>query len=327
MKPGSTLGLSHGFLLGVMQSDGASFRPDINVVLMAPKGMGPSVRRLYVQGKEVNGAGINASFAVHQDATGTAADLAVGWAVAVGAPFAFGTTLESEYKSDIYGEGEGGGTGGGGGEGSTPARTPAHTRPHPSPLPPPPPPGERCVILGGVHGVVESLFRRYTRQGATDEEAFARAVECITGPISKTISTQGMKAVYEGLDAAGKKVFEQAYAASFKPVRRGGAGGGEGRASLFGASQPPRHPSTYRPPPPPRPPRPWTCAWRSTTTSRPATRSGPSCKPSPGSTGSPWARSTAPTCGKSANACARRAGAGGGVRRSTPSLRACTSRP
>ena len=58
--------------------------------------MGPSVRRLYEQGKTVNGAGINASFAVHQDATGTAADIAVGWAIAVGAPFAFGTSLESE---------------------------------------------------------------------------------------------------------------------------------------------------------------------------------------------------------------------------------------
>ena len=60
--------------------------------------MGPSVRRLYEQGKTLNGAGINASFAVHQDATGTAADIAVGWAIAVGAPFAFCTTLESEYK-------------------------------------------------------------------------------------------------------------------------------------------------------------------------------------------------------------------------------------
>ena len=164
-----------------MKSDGADFRPDVNVVLMAPKGMGPSVRRLYVQGKKVNGAGINASFAVHQDATGNAADIAVGWAVAVGAPFAFGTTLESEYKSDIY--------------------------------------GERCVILGGVHGIVESLFRRYTRvRGMSDEEAFKASVECITGPISRTISTKGMKAVYEGLDAAGRKEFEKAYVASFGPA-------------------------------------------------------------------------------------------------------------
>ena len=37
MKPGATLGLSHGFLLGVMQSDGADFREDIDVILMAPK--------------------------------------------------------------------------------------------------------------------------------------------------------------------------------------------------------------------------------------------------------------------------------------------------
>ncbi len=62
-----------------------------------------------------------------QDATGTAADIAVGWAIGVGAPFAFGTTLESEYRSDIY--------------------------------------GERCILLGAVHGMVEGLFRRFTRQG------------------------------------------------------------------------------------------------------------------------------------------------------------------
>eukprot|EP00894_Picocystis_sp_ML_P001756 jgi/Pico_ML_1/52273/g3002.t1 len=102
MKPGATLGLSHGFLLGVMQSEGTGFREDINVVLVAPKGMGPSVRRLYEQGREVNGAGINASFAVHQDVTGDATDVALGWSIALGSPFTFKTTLESEYKSDIY---------------------------------------------------------------------------------------------------------------------------------------------------------------------------------------------------------------------------------
>ena len=37
MKPGATLGLSHGFLLGVMQNDGVDFREDINVILNAPK--------------------------------------------------------------------------------------------------------------------------------------------------------------------------------------------------------------------------------------------------------------------------------------------------
>jgi len=180
MKPGATLGLSHGFLLGVMKNDGVDFRKDINVVLVAPKGMGPSVRRLYEQGKSVNGAGINCSFAVHQDYTGNAGDIAIGWAIAVGAPFSFPTTLESEYKSDIY--------------------------------------GERCILLGAVHGMVEALFRRYTRQGMSDEEAFKQSVESITGPISKTISTKGMVAVYNMLDDAGKKVFQEAYSASLKPA-------------------------------------------------------------------------------------------------------------
>lgn len=66
MKPNSILGLSHGFLLGHLQSIGLDFPKNISVVAVCPKGMGPSVRRLYVQGKEVNGAGINASFGVHQ---------------------------------------------------------------------------------------------------------------------------------------------------------------------------------------------------------------------------------------------------------------------
>ena len=182
MKPGSTLGLSHGFLLGVMKNEGADFRNDINVCLVAPKGMGPSVRNLYVQGKKVNGSGINCSMAVHQDATGGCTDIALGWAVAVGAPFTFGTTLESEYKSDIY--------------------------------------GERCILLGAVHGMVEALFRRMVdEQGVEEEEAFNRTVESITGPITRIISREGgIKAVWERLDADGKKIFEQAYAASFKPM-------------------------------------------------------------------------------------------------------------
>jgi ketol-acid reductoisomerase len=88
--------------------------------------MGPSVRRLYEQGKTVNGSGINASFAVHQDIDGRATDIALGWSVALGSPFSFLTTLTEEYKSDIY--------------------------------------GERGILLGAVHAIVETLVRRYVRQ-------------------------------------------------------------------------------------------------------------------------------------------------------------------
>ena len=352
------------------QNDGVDFRKDINVVLVAPKGMGPSVRRLYEQGKEVNGAGINASFAVHQvrggaggeqeqsrraghacswqtqmswrstghgaeqqwqqgarpgaasgshaacwpaamaqDATGTAADIAVGWAIGVGAPFAFATTLESEYKRwDTACEGycrghmvprqyrrsAGGCRGrscsceqqqpaaaasacpppraprlqrhlwrarGAAGRGARhcgvalpPLCAPGHeVRLTPPPTEPARPAaaarpcsdiyGERCVILGGVHGVVESLFRRFTRQGmrsarapapgtpraapllllprhspllppahppapavppCSDEEAFKQSVECITGPITRIISRDGMIGVYNQFSDAGE---------------------------------------------------------------------------------------------------------------------------
>ncbi|KAG0464111.1 hypothetical protein HPP92_020180 [Vanilla planifolia] len=134
------------------KSLGLDFPKNVSVIAVCPKGMGPSVRRLYVQGKEINGAGINSSFAVHQDVDGKATNVALGWSVALGSPFTFATTLEQEYKSDIF--------------------------------------GERGILLGAVHGIVEALFRRYTENGMDEELAYKNTVECITGIISKTISTK-----------------------------------------------------------------------------------------------------------------------------------------
>uniref|UniRef100_A0A0E0C5E6 Ketol-acid reductoisomerase, chloroplastic n=1 Tax=Oryza meridionalis TaxID=40149 RepID=A0A0E0C5E6_9ORYZ len=179
MKPNSILGLSHGFLLGHLQSVGLDFPKNISVVAVCPKGMGPSVRRLYVQGKEVNGAGINSSFAVHQDVDGRATDVALGWSVALGSPFTFATTLEQEYRSDIF--------------------------------------GERGILLGAVHGIVEALFRRYTEHGMDEDSAYKNTVECITGIISKTISKKGMLEVYNSLTEEGKKQFIEAYSAAYYP--------------------------------------------------------------------------------------------------------------
>jgi ketol-acid reductoisomerase len=173
--------LSHGFLLGHLDSLGEKFPEDIDVIAVCPKGMGPSVRRLYEQGKEVNGAGINSSFAVHQDVSGRATELALGWGVALGSPFMFETTLRSEYCSDIF--------------------------------------GERGILLGAVHGIVESLFRRYQRQGMSPEDAFLQSCESITGNIVKTISTKGIKAVYDQLSGSDKEIFQQAYSASYKPAK------------------------------------------------------------------------------------------------------------
>jgi ketol-acid reductoisomerase len=181
MKPGSTLGLSPGFVLGYLESIGETFPEKMDVIAVCPKGMGPSVRRLYEQGKDVNGAGINSSFAVHQDVSGKATELALGWGIALGSPFLFETSLKSEYCSDIF--------------------------------------GERGILLGAVHGIVESLYRRYQRQGMTPEQAFLESSESITGKIVKIISTQGIKAVYEQLSADDKKIFETAYSASYLPAK------------------------------------------------------------------------------------------------------------
>ncbi|HET8679298.1 MAG TPA: ketol-acid reductoisomerase, partial [bacterium] len=177
LRPGVTLGLSHGFLLGHLRNQGLDFPPHINVIGVCPKGMGPSVRRLYEQGREVDGAGINTSFAVERDLDGRATDIALAWSVGLGAPYTFKTTLRSEYLSDIF--------------------------------------GERAILLGAVHGIVESLYRRYVAEGFSEEEAFVHACESITGPIARTISHEGLLAVYERLSAPERADFERAYCAAY----------------------------------------------------------------------------------------------------------------
>jgi ketol-acid reductoisomerase len=180
IRPGTTLGLSHGFLLGHLKNIGESFPETINVIAVCPKGMGSSVRRLYEQGKDINGAGINSSFAIHQDINGKATDYALGWSVALGSPYTFQTTLESEYKSDIF--------------------------------------GERGILLGAVHGIAESLYRWFIHHGQSQEEAFINSVESLTGPISKMISNNGILCVYKFLNEADRETFKRAYCAAYHPT-------------------------------------------------------------------------------------------------------------
>jgi ketol-acid reductoisomerase len=183
LRPGATLGLSHGFLLQHLENEGTSFPDNINVIAVCPKGMGPSVRRLYVQGKEINGAGINSSFAVVQDIDGKATDQAIGWSIALGAPYTFITTLINEFKSDVF--------------------------------------GERAILLGAVHGVVEALFRHFMQaEGMSEEEAFQASVESVTGPISKTISHDGILALYQKFSPEDQLKFARMYTTAY-PVLAG----------------------------------------------------------------------------------------------------------
>ncbi|MDW7691619.1 ketol-acid reductoisomerase [Flammeovirgaceae bacterium SG7u.111] len=99
LTAGKTLYFSHGF--GVTYSEKTGIVPpaDVDVMLVAPKGSGTSLRRLFVEGK-----GLNSSFAVHQDATGKAREKAISLGIGVGSGYLFETTFYKEVSSDLTGE-------------------------------------------------------------------------------------------------------------------------------------------------------------------------------------------------------------------------------
>ena len=99
LKKGDALYFSHGFSIVYKEQTGVIPPEDIDVILVAPKGSGTSVRRNFV-----DGSGINCSFAVHQDATGKAMDRAKAMGMAIGAGYLFPTTFEKEVYSDLTGE-------------------------------------------------------------------------------------------------------------------------------------------------------------------------------------------------------------------------------
>jgi ketol-acid reductoisomerase len=72
---------------------------DVDVILVAPKGSGRTVRTLFLEGR-----GINSSIAVYQDVTGHAKEKAVALGIAVGSGYCYETTFEKEVYSDLYGE-------------------------------------------------------------------------------------------------------------------------------------------------------------------------------------------------------------------------------
>lgn len=99
LSPGKTLYFSHGF--GVTYKDKTGIVPpaDIDVVLVAPKGSGTSLRRMFLEGR-----GLNSSFAIYQDATGNAKDKVVSLGIGVGSGYLFETTFDREVTSDLTGE-------------------------------------------------------------------------------------------------------------------------------------------------------------------------------------------------------------------------------
>ena len=99
LTPGKTLYFSHGF--GVTFNDQTGIAPpkDVDVILIAPKGSGTSLRRKFLAGN-----GLNSSFAIYQDATGKARDKVIALGIGVGSGFLFETDFKKEVFSDLTGE-------------------------------------------------------------------------------------------------------------------------------------------------------------------------------------------------------------------------------
>jgi ketol-acid reductoisomerase len=96
---GKTLYFSHGFSVVYKDQTGVVPSKDIDVILVAPKGSGRTVRTLFKEGR-----GINSSIAVFQDVTGKAKEKAIALGIAVGSGYLYETTFEKEVYSDLYGE-------------------------------------------------------------------------------------------------------------------------------------------------------------------------------------------------------------------------------
>ncbi|MFT5748917.1 MAG: ketol-acid reductoisomerase [Ancylomarina sp.] len=99
LKPGKALYFSHGFGITYKERTGIVPPADVDVILVAPKGSGTSLRRMFLEGR-----GLNSSYAIFQDATGRAFDRVVALGIGVGSGYLFETTFKREVYSDLTGE-------------------------------------------------------------------------------------------------------------------------------------------------------------------------------------------------------------------------------
>ncbi len=99
LNPGDALYFSHGFSIVYRDQTGIVPPDDVDVLIVAPKGSGTSVRRNFL-----SGAGINSSYGVFQDATGRAEERCKALGIGIGSGYLFPTTFEHEVYSDLTGE-------------------------------------------------------------------------------------------------------------------------------------------------------------------------------------------------------------------------------
>jgi len=99
MTAGKALYFSHGFAITYKERSSVIPPSDIDVIMVAPKGSGTSLRTMFCEGR-----GLNCSYAVFQDATGRAMDRTLAFGIGIGAGYMFETTFKREVFSDLTGE-------------------------------------------------------------------------------------------------------------------------------------------------------------------------------------------------------------------------------
>ncbi len=99
LTPGKALYFSHGFAITYSERTNIIAPEDVDVILVAPKGSGTSLRRMFLQGR-----GLNSSYAIAQDATGRAYERVIALGIGVGSGYLFETTFKREVYSDLTGE-------------------------------------------------------------------------------------------------------------------------------------------------------------------------------------------------------------------------------
>ena len=99
LTAGKTLYYSHGFAITWNDRTGVVPPKDVDVIMVAPKGSGTSLRSMFLEGR-----GLNCSYAVYQDASGKADEKALAFGIGIGAGYLFKTTFQREATSDLTGE-------------------------------------------------------------------------------------------------------------------------------------------------------------------------------------------------------------------------------
>jgi ketol-acid reductoisomerase len=202
LNEGDMLYFSHGFSVTFKDDTGVVPPPHVDVALVAPKGSGRSVRANFL-----DGSGINASFAVHQDATGKAKERTIALGIAIGAGYLFPTTFEKEVYSDLT--------------------------------------GERGVLMGALAGVMEAQYNTLRSHGHSPSEAFNETVEELTQSLIRLVGQNGMDWMYANCSTTAqrgaldwKDKFRDAVAPVFADLYQSVQTGNEARITLEANSRP-----------------------------------------------------------------------------------------